>query len=411
MTRRGRSDLWPRRLSSHPRGRDAIVAAVILLIGLALLQFGLFPMSARAAVLPPDGTVFLLTLGGMTALATQRSTRPMLVLALGSAITVLDLLHGSSPGVVLAFTDVVYCAIKYGSVRGVRITIGIAVGLAIAAGVAMFVLRPDGPVTVVALQWALIVLIGGLWGWNVRSERMRTRAAMSDQHMRSMLRMRQRIAHDLHDLVANQIAVAGLHVEAARLRIESSGASTPEIERSLDQVTSGTEQAHQQLRRLIAVLTTVDDLAEPAPPHVAEALAALARLPPAGRSLVWTGAGAYGVADACVGLSPRERGIVTRALQELVANAVKHGIGDVTVDVSAPSDSAPLTVTVENALASDRAPAAGSGIGITGAALLLRTIGASLDASADALRGRWRALATIPMTRDRATLPDGEEHA
>ena len=207
-------------LNAQPRTRDALVAATHLLIGLALLQFGAIRLWSQVAVFDTSGLAFLLTLLGMVAISTQRSTRPFTALAIGAPIVVLDTLFGGSLGVTLVCFDLVYCAVKYGSDRGVRIAMWIAAGLAAATGIGLL-LRPWGSaVPLLAVQWALILAVAGMWGWNVRTERLRTRALLAAQHASDTRELRQRIAHDLHDLVSNQIAVAGLHVEAARMQLE-----------------------------------------------------------------------------------------------------------------------------------------------------------------------------------------------
>lgn len=364
-------------LRRAPRTRDALAAAAYLALGLALLQLG----AARLWIfpgLPRFDLGFLLALLAMAALATQRSSRPFLVLLAGAVVTVGDALIGSSVGVVVLFGDFVYCAFRYGSDRGLRIFGGVLAAVAV-AGAAAFVFRPTTreEFAGLALQWAFVIILSASWGWNVRSERVYTRAVLAAEHRGQTQRLRERIAHELHDRVANHIAVAGLNIEAARLRLDGVPGAPREIERSLDEASRGTDGAHEQLRQLIAVLTSVDELAE----QTVEAVP-LESLLPVGRRLVRTGAD---LDAALAPLDPVARGVVRRVLQELVANAAKHGAGDVSVDVAAD----PTVIRVENAIASGaRAP--GSGIGIAGAAALIDEVGARIESNAvDAQL--WRA--------------------
>ena len=127
-------------LRRAPRTRDALAAAAYLALGLALLQLG----AARLWIfpgLPRFDLGFLLALLAMAALATQRSSRPFLVLLAGAVVTVGDALIGSSVGVVVLFGDFVYCAFRYGSDRGLRIFGGVLAAAAV-AGAAAFVFRP-----------------------------------------------------------------------------------------------------------------------------------------------------------------------------------------------------------------------------------------------------------------------------
>ncbi|MGY1552207.1 sensor histidine kinase [Microbacterium sp. A588] len=389
--------LWSRlawgihQVNARPRTRDTIVAVAYLVLGLLLLQFGGYGIWAALLSFPAmgpwsTGSGFLLLLILMSALAVLRSSRPFLVLVLGTPLAAFDFFLGGSLGVVLLFADFVYCAFRYGGDRGVRTLLVTIVGT-IAATALTLLFWPGVSVQVVTvvLQWALIVLIGALWGWNVRSERQRTRTVMSAEHRQATQQLRQKIAHDLHDLVANQIAVAGLNIEAARLRLGQMTEISAEAEESLTQAAHGTDEAHRQLRRLIAVLTTVDDLADETAPlsiqHIDD-------LVPIGRTLVREGADL----DVALTASPRSAGVAMRAIHELVVNAVKHGEGDIVLRTRA-GESGPVTVQIENRIASpgaSRTAIAGSGIGISGATLLLGGIGASVE-SAPTGDGCWRA--------------------
>lgn len=388
--------LWSRLASfvdavtARPRTRDAIAAVGYLILGIVLLQFGGYGIRGAGLAIPESGlwsaeSGFLVLLALMAALALLRSSRPFLALMLAVPVVAADLALGSSIGVVLVFADLVYCAFRYGGDRGVRVLI-VVIAAAVAVTTLALILWPGVPtrVVTVALQWMLIVLVGALWGWNVRSERQRTRAGADEEHRRATGRMRQRIAHDLHDLVANQIAVAGLNIEAARLRTR---------ERTTDETLAlavqGTEEAQKQLRRLIAVLSTVDDLADD---RASPALGDLDTLVPTGRELVYDGA----ALEAALASAPHAAGIAMRAIHELVANAVKHGSGD--VELRTHDDDGRAVVLIGNAV-SVRGSSAGSGIGIPGATLLLDGIGGEL-VSALVDDGRWQARVTLPKGAD-----------
>ncbi|MFV4914054.1 histidine kinase [Microbacterium lacticum] len=384
-------------LNTHPRSRDALAAVAYLLFGILLLHFGVYGIWGPATAMPSSGlwsaeTAFLVLLILMSALATARSTHPFLVLGVGVPLLAADLIIGSSLGVVLLFADFVYCAFRYGGDRGVRVVLAAIIASCAITTLALLLWPSvDAGAVTLAMQLALIVLIAALWGWNVRSERQRTRAAMTDDHRQATQRLRQEIAHDLHDLVANQIAVAGLNIEAARLRIAQMSEPSDEIDESLAQSALGTDEAHSQLRRLIAVLTTVDDLS----PEMATVPGdgQLDTLVPVGRALVRRGAGVHEILDR----APRAAGIMMRVLRELVINAVKHGEGDVILTTKA-DDSGGVRVQVTNRiLAPDRvtpSARAGSGIGITGAALLLNGIDGHLESAATS-DGPWHATITI----------------
>jgi signal transduction histidine kinase len=390
---------WLQYLDGHPRTRDAALSAFWLITGLALLQFHGFHLWSITAVFPTAGGMFLVTLVVMVALCTQRSSRPFLMLFLGAIVALGDLMFGGSIGVILVFTDLIYAAFKYGSDRGVRVILWLMVGVAILTVATLTVWQPANAtlLSIVISQWALIIFVAAMWGWNVRSEHIRTRALMAQDHAVSLQRLRRRIAHDLHDLVANQIAVAGLHVEAAKLEIAQAQLSASGLHRSLEQASRGTDEADQQLRRMILVLSAVDDLDEhaevPVDALVDECVDGLAAQMPGPRALVWSGSGASGL-RAGLANSPTARArAILRVVQELVANAVKHGRGDVRIFVDASQG---ITVRVTNDIAQGTRSQRGSGIGIRGAALLLEGTGARLDSQAREADQGWSATLCAP---------------
>lgn len=383
---------WFAHLNTHPRNRDAIVAGMWLVLGLAFLQFRAYPLWGATAVWTTSGSVFLWTLLVLAVLATQRSTRPLLVLSAGVVVIAVDIAFGGSLGAVLVFTDLIYAAFKYGSDRAVRAMIWVFVAVAAVTALAIVVWPPDDwRVSLLFAQWGAIVLISATWGWNVRSERLRTRAAMAAEHSQAVQRLRRKIAHDLHDLVANQIAGTGLHVEAAKLHVGHLPAPDPEILRSLDRAANSATEADRQLRRMIAILSAVEDLEEPTTLPTRELVdTAVSELDigvPAPRTLVWAGSGREGLRTRLAAEPTPTVQVCLRVLRELVANAVKHGQGDVEVRVAAEPN---FSLTVTNAIASGPRAARGSGIGISGAALLLEGTGAALEAGATDEK-RWRA--------------------
>lgn len=422
------------RLNANPAARDAALAAAWLLLGLALLAAGAYPMWRDIALIPVGGLplgggAFVLTLAGMAAIATQRSRHPIAALGAGTAVAAVDLACGGSLGVVIILSDLLYAAMKYAGDRAVRATLVVALSLAALVAGTLLLRRPAHPqAALVAVQLGLLVIVSMTWGWNVRVAGVRARAAMVEQHARESLRLRQRIAHDLHDLVANQIAVAGLHVEAAKLIARAprtaTDASAPRaapdagaLLRSLDQATRGTEQAHRRLRELIAVLTAVDDLGaidthdhldgEAAAPD--RGLAGWADLLPAGRAIAWAGGGAEALRAAVRGLGPARSSVALRSLTELVANAAKHGTGDLRIEVGPGPGEGESLVTLSNARASSGRPAAGTGLGLGGARLLLEGIGAELLLDPRDRAGtpppRWSVAVRLPAAG--ATNPSG----
>lgn len=389
------------RLNANPRGRDIVIAVFWLILGLALLQISAYPLWPPLAVFQTSGFAFLLILIALALITTQRSQRPFLALALGAPLIALDVMFGGTLGAILILTDLIYCAVKYGSARGVRILIWLIMGyIATIFGIVLIWFRTEPIAYVVVVQWALFLLVATLWGWNVRSERLRISAVLAEQHAQLNQQMRQRIAHDLHDLVANQIAVSGLHVEAAKLQLAAATAALPDglpaLNESLDQAALGAARADAQLRRLIQVLKAVDDLTEqpdiPIEQLINETIYALDRQLPGARELHWAAESRSELHTAILEMPTANARLVLRVLQELIANAAKHGIGDIEVRV------AHGTIAVRNSFHPGVVSSRGSGIGINGADLLLEGTGMSLASGADA-PGNWLAEIQLGMER------------
>src|SRR5690625_7145861 len=74
---------WFAHLNTHPRNRDAIVAGMWLVLGLAFLQFRAYPLWGATAVWTTSGSVFLWTLLVLAVLATLRSARAVVGLRRG----------------------------------------------------------------------------------------------------------------------------------------------------------------------------------------------------------------------------------------------------------------------------------------------------------------------------------------
>lgn len=429
-------------LNAHPRTRDAVVAGVWLLIGLAALQLAGIRLWNDFALFYTDGTVYLIALFAISAVALLRSTRPFLVLGLGASIAAVDLAFGGSLGVVLVLSDLVYAAVKYGSDRGLRIGLWAALVAAVLLAIALLVVSPhSSTVPTVAVQFALIIFVSAAWGWAVRSERSRTRVAMMQAHAQQTSEMRERIAHDLHDLVANHIAVAGLHVEAAKLRVvRDTAAPDPDrpagqgatqgsalgsaIVASLERAKQGTDAAHRELRALIEVLTATIDLDNAGrdalehgsdagrsrfgdggmrPPAVSQEIAAdlesLGSLLPEGRELRWHAGSFERATSRLAASSAATQTSALRVLRELVANAAKHGVGD--IEFSITEAPAGARFTISNDTESGGPIVQGTQLGLRSAGMMLSLAGGQLEsgpsASGDAAhQNTWVATMTLP---------------
>ncbi|MET0829999.1 MAG: histidine kinase [Microbacterium sp.] len=210
---------------------------------------------------------------------------------------------------------------------------------------------------------------------------------------------RLRIARDLHDAVAHQIAVISLNAGVASSAIETRPAAAQEAVRT---IRSAARTVLGEIGALLEVLRTEDDAEGGISPQPG-----LERLDDLVGQFV----------DAGLAVSVRTEGdpfavgaatsrIAYRVIQEGLTNAHKHG-AEARAHVLIQADDDVLCIIVTNPVATatastDRGPAvgevaAGSGLGLIG----LRERVAALRGVVEAgpTRGGWRLAATLPMTR------------
>ena len=404
------------RLAEHPAERDAVIGVCWFVLGVALVQFGGYGLWRTVALFNGPAWLFLLIAGAYGGLATQRSRHPLWALSGGLAVAAIDVAGGGSILAVLAITDLIYAAVKYVSDRGIVVLLGFAMGWVALTALTLLIRQENSAALLsIALQWSAIFSISALWGWNVRSERKRTSTLLNSRHARETERLRMRVAHDLHDLVANQIAVAGLHIEAAKLQagafVGNANSENPHsgtgstgseaLSQSLAHAKKGTDNAHTELRRLIAALGALDDIAQAPVRPLEEQITELSELLPGGRHLVWAGASRATVLRELSLATPTTAALVLRVLRELVANSAKHGTGDTRCEAEVSEDATPettLLITVFNTprIGSRPNDPTGNRLGLRGIALVLDGLGGTVTAGIDPETGEWRAALVIP---------------
>ena len=258
-----------------------------------------------------------------------------------------------------------------------------------------------------AAYWIVsIALFAGEWGWAnpdpgwgawiagvsfsagaaalVAHERLllsELRAAQAALAERSRVQERERIARELHDVIAHSLTVSLLHISSARLAIEHDPADAT---RSVAEAERLARESLDEVRSIMGLLRTADDsaLAPPVPgigsiPELVQRFRAaganidldlhneLERLP------TTTGATAY------------------RILQEALTNAVKHAhAAAVTVSLSDHGDQLELVVH------SAGPPGHGHGMGLSTMAERAEALGGSCQAKPS--RGGWQVRACLP---------------
>lgn len=198
---------------------------------------------------------------------------------------------------------------------------------------------------------------------------------------------RQRIAREVHDVIAHSLTVTMLHLTTARLALRR---DLDKAETTLTEAERLGRQALTDVRRAVGLLHDGDaDATEAALPGFEELDALLDSYRAAGLRLR-----ASLTADP-IHLSPAASLAVYRAVQESLANAAKHA-PDATVDVVVVEEDGEVVVRVRDA-GTARAPAAattGAGLGLRAMDERVRALGGSVTAGPDGVG--WTVTCRVP---------------
>ena len=211
---------------------------------------------------------------------------------------------------------------------------------------------------------------------------------------RALLEERQRIARELHDVVAHHMSVIAIQAEAAPYKTAD---PPPELVESFGEIRASALAGLAELRRVLGVLRTGGQDITPQP-----GLADLDALLDSARS------GGVSVTVTCSGnpvaLSEGVDLSAYRIVQEALSNAMRHAPGShVQVDMAYRGDG--LALEVRNDVGSRTAPvlvgsgdhAVGGGHGIIGMRERAAMLGGSLDAGPTE-DGGFQVSAVLPMS-------------
>lgn len=262
-------------------------------------------------------------------------------------------------------------------------------------------------ITLGLLVVALIVAQLVLSREALQAER-RTSADLS-AHSRE-LDARNRIAQELHDVVAHSMSVISVQATTARYRLSDLDVET---EREFDSIAESSRQALAEMRSLLAILRAPDE-GRDAPlapqPSLADipALVEATRRSGAEVTLTQTPTDAPFTTNAPATTStpattntsvPSSTALSAyRIVQEALSNAVRHSPG-APVDVTVTRGADALTLTIDNGPADEghRHPAApGAGLGLTGVRERVDALGGSVEAGARS-DGGFRLRAVLPL--------------
>ncbi len=239
-----------------------------------------------------------------------------------------------------------------------------------------------------SLVWVLGICFGFIGGYAIRSMLQLLadlKNAQADLAVRAAADERQRIALELHDVIAHSLAVTALHITGARMAVR----------RDPEEAVAALEQAEQlardslgQVRSVIGMLGSTADGTAPALPTLLDIPRLVADFRGAGVDVDLDVDGDIGP------FSPAIELVLYRVVQESLSNVVRHAPG-ASARVSAWASGDVVMLTVSNPMPNGT-PKLGEGRGIQGMQERARAHGGSLVAAVE--DDEWRVRIRIPIT-------------
>jgi signal transduction histidine kinase len=242
-----------------------------------------------------------------------------------------------------------------------------------------------------AYIWVLGIALAWVAGIAIRSAidlLEELRATQADLAARAAADERQRIAHEVHDVVAHSLAVMMLHVTGARMALRR---DPEEAAAALEQAEQLGRQSLGEVRRIVGLLQPEGAGTAPALPTAGDLPTLVRRFHDAGLDVAITIDGDLDCVAASSGLA------LYRITQESLTNVSKHAPGaTAAVHVAVMNGTVRLSVT--NAASRDAADRAqtGSGLGLPGMRDRAESLGGRMTAGATDGGLGWRVDADLP---------------
>lgn len=383
--------------SRWPRSSDAVLAAVVFvlevvgILGRAVNESGDFSLSMLGDV--RAGTYLLL--GASSVALLWRRTWPLIVLAATLTTSLAWDVIGLADGPSLAIFVSLYGVGRY--IEEDR-TSFLAVGLALSVAAVDDLLIEDESVSVVAVSLGL-VFIAWYVGRRVRGRREyltlieeraeyleRERAA---EAQRAVDEERNRIARELHDLVAHRVSMITVQAGAA----QTVAASDPERAlRAMESVEVAGREALEELRQVLGILRAHGDREARLPVHgLADIPELVADMRRAGMEVSLHDEGVPDQLPARVDLA------AYRIVQEALTNVMKHAGADSKAEVRISSVGQMLDIEVTDRGAGNTL-LPGSGQGLVGMRERAALLGGHFEAGPRP-NGGFRVMARLPIER------------
>jgi signal transduction histidine kinase len=349
--------------------RDRVVDLLLFLLAVCFTVLALFDDLEQH--LSPTLLTMDVVMGGVGCLGVWLRRRRPVAFAVVMGLFSIFSLAAAGVALIALFAVAVH--------RRFAVVAPIVVGYAVAASLANLV-RPDMTVTHWSQAVLGIVFVTAMlaWGMYVRARRLavqeRARRAEAERELlvaTARQLERNRIAREMHDVLAHSISLVSLHAGALELRLTDEDAKVAGVIREC------AHRALEDLRDVIGMLRTepsaVDDTPERPQPTLADLPELVEASRRAGTAVELSQEPVPGAVPAMIGRS------AYRIVQEGLTNARKHAPGSkVSVTVRAAAGEG-VTVEIRNPCPAGAAGIPGTGTGIIGLAERAALAGGRLE--------------------------------
>ncbi|WP_127792188.1 sensor histidine kinase [Agromyces sp. LHK192] len=262
--------------AGHP---EVYSAAATVGVGAVLLALDLPPIWTSTALTDPasipDGWRYAILAAGFVVMLGRRR-HPMIALTAGTTLFAADLAIGGTLGMLFVFFDLIYSAAFWASARARGILFWLIVAATLASAVLPWALGLGAQLAVLLAIQAFAVLATPYW-WASAVRRGRelaaSEAARADdaqrlaavERERAVRAERARMAQDLHDVIAGNLAAIAITSEASLAR----SAYAARDRAALVAVREASVAGLEQMRSMIVLLRTGDE-GRSAPPRLAD---------------------------------------------------------------------------------------------------------------------------------------------
>lgn len=390
-------DLW-RGMRGTPLRRLVQESVTTFAAGLALIAIGLVGTRGDAAVDLPSRWLFVLPLLAICLLLLAKRRHPGLAALAGTLVLVGDQAMGGSIGVIVGYCDLLYSVALWGRPQVLRRAQLLSATAVVAAAAIPFVLTGElrGAVLLAIVVFTLLAT-PLWWGQSVRSQTELARVeAARNEDLRRLAELREvevlhgereRMAHELHDALAGNLAAIGIHAEAALAR--SAASEGADDHPSLVAIREASVAAADELRAMVHILRSGDG-ERTAPARLAEIEGVLEQARHRGLRLEESRRETWPALPAATDHA------AYRIVQEALTNAAKHAPGSqVRLSLEAVDDV--LRIEIVNTLTRPGSPTSSPGGGIGLVSMRERTTALDGRFTAGRQDGTWRVRASLPL--------------